>query len=277
MSDASGASGKICVFCGEDCAGQPRGKDPAGRYYHLSCRDEAKHKREEAPTPPPVADDQYGLMGDLLEEESSATAATAGWARRCAHCGAPLAPEAILCVSCGFNVESGEMMQSRTVAPKRASSGKSTWPVVIGVISIVVACVDTGIIVLNFVESSGRDSDPTSSVGQIVGVVVAALFIIWLLLAAARILRRQQSAVSLIRSWAITKIILMLLCNGIVIGLLLASQGIIDRLNEEAAYELDVSSYVAFMVGILIWHLAWPIFVLFWFGRSRVKEEVRTW
>lgn len=28
---------KICVICGEDCSGAPRGRDEQGRYYHQSC------------------------------------------------------------------------------------------------------------------------------------------------------------------------------------------------------------------------------------------------
>ena len=39
-------SEKICAICGRDCSGQPRIKDPKGRYFHKSCYEQALEERK---------------------------------------------------------------------------------------------------------------------------------------------------------------------------------------------------------------------------------------
>jgi len=103
------SSEKICVFCGEDCAGQPRGKDPMGRYYHLSCYEDAKARRQQAePAPQPgsgagtsgaggqSAEDEYGMLGAITDDLQPPPVAA-----QCPSCGSPMAPGAVICTNCG--------------------------------------------------------------------------------------------------------------------------------------------------------------------------------
>ncbi len=36
---------RICFLCGEHCANQPRGKDQNGRYFHLLCLEAARAEK----------------------------------------------------------------------------------------------------------------------------------------------------------------------------------------------------------------------------------------
>ena len=47
---------KICMICGEDCAGRPRIKDPKGHYYHRECHEEASRKQEAMLRAAPIVD-----------------------------------------------------------------------------------------------------------------------------------------------------------------------------------------------------------------------------
>lgn len=151
---AADAGGKICFFCGEDCSGQARGKDPKGRYYHLRCLEEAKARSsgdeppvitggleidsgESAggsaaasrprPVPQPrpksagVAAGGEGpsLLGSLLDEEGEVPGAPPpqqgpGAAAACPSCGAAMQAGAVICTQCGYNVASGIQLTSKT-------------------------------------------------------------------------------------------------------------------------------------------------------------------
>ncbi|UCD75318.1 MAG: hypothetical protein JSV91_00055 [Phycisphaerales bacterium] len=150
---------KICAICGEDCANDPRIKDPKGRYYHRDCYERAAQAQarrkaaSEAPPvaesalleplsvepaplePPPVApppaeppspqvEDDFG--GFAVEADSrselppEAIYQTAHTTEfACPGCGAEMGPGAVLCTNCGFSTKTGQRLSVETKKPKR--------------------------------------------------------------------------------------------------------------------------------------------------------------
>lgn len=107
---------KICIICGRDCSTVARQRDAKGNYACRSCldaRDKARAVRkvvssEDKPTgaaipqslmasaEPASGDDEnmsYSILGDLPEP--------------CPSCGAPLTRGVVVCMSCGYNAETG--------------------------------------------------------------------------------------------------------------------------------------------------------------------------
>ncbi|MHC4948359.1 MAG: hypothetical protein ACYTG1_08865 [Planctomycetota bacterium] len=149
----SGSEAKTCAVCGADCGDRPRVKDPKGRYYCKPCYEEARRhglKRaraavsEATPAEPEphleaeagpafgadlAADDPAGgsgmlddLLGDVSEPAAPADpgAADAGGGA-CPGCGAPLGEGAVLCTSCGYDVQAGGQLETKKRRAKRAA------------------------------------------------------------------------------------------------------------------------------------------------------------
>lgn len=132
---------KICVICGQDCAGQPRTKDAKGRYYHTGCYEEAKRAMEarkaaeaaaaRPPPPPPPKEEVYDVLGAAVDEMAPSPGAPApagapsmgiGAARVCPNCGGALAADALICTGCGYNLQTGKQLKSK----KRKARGEPT-------------------------------------------------------------------------------------------------------------------------------------------------------
>lgn len=68
---------KLCVVCGENCAGQPRTKDAQGQYYHKECFErelEARKSRRAAANPesPPLAGiepEPMNMLDDIVDDQ----------------------------------------------------------------------------------------------------------------------------------------------------------------------------------------------------------------
>jgi len=158
MATESGPTGKECVLCGRDCAGRPRLKDSVGRYYCRECCEKAKAKKKAAasadpsakrgkkvsdsPTkgaktaariksqpparskPKPVSGGDDGL--DVLADAVSGTEAAPvirDNRQSCPACHEPMAVEAVVCMSCGFNRQSGQRVATRVDRPVVRGSG----------------------------------------------------------------------------------------------------------------------------------------------------------
>lgn len=122
------SSDKVCVLCGQSCAGQPRIKNERGEYAHRAC---AEKKRAAPTAAKPAAlsmgDGDDDLMGALLDDlPASAPAAMAtdgsGLRQACPGCGVSLSPGTVVCMSCGFNTRSGKAGKTK-VTTAGAGSG----------------------------------------------------------------------------------------------------------------------------------------------------------
>ena len=97
---------KICVICGKDCAGLPRIKDSKGGYYHKECHERAKRERDArraaaaAPTVPLEEPDTFSLLNEIIDDP-------APLGKTCPSCGNLLGEDAVICLNCGLNVQSG--------------------------------------------------------------------------------------------------------------------------------------------------------------------------
>lgn len=118
---------RVCVICGQSCAGQARIKDTKGNYAHKACVEQKQTGQDHAAEQDALhADDGLGGgMDDLWEDlepiEPEAVAAASG----CPGCGLRMEPGAVVCMNCGFDTQSGKGLKTRTfdAKPKKAKPG----------------------------------------------------------------------------------------------------------------------------------------------------------
>ncbi len=169
----------------------------------------------------------------------------------------------------------------------------SSWPTILGVIAIVFGCLGMlqGVLTLftrmtmDFASGIAGDQPQFAVVRKwmpwtigmgVAGGVIAAI----LLFAGIQLIRRKPASAGLIRGWAIIKIIYALPATGV---------GLIMQLEQAAAVSQQAGVAGAFAPGSLsiigvgssivggLWLLAFPVFVLFWFRRDAVREEIGRW
>ena len=177
----------------------------------------------------------------------------------------------------------------------------SNWPVMIGVISMVLGALGA----LNalgtgcwaffgpaFLESMGAANNPQVAmnlqtmrdfkelilVNTSVSLVLASL----LVFAGARLARRRRSGVVWSKRWAILKLVFAIAGSAL---------GAVMSTSQMAAtnQQLSVQGAPAFVkvvvsaspiIGVafsLIWFSAYPVFMLIWFRRATVKQTVAPW
>lgn len=155
---------KICVLCGQSCAGQARIKNEKGQYAHQAC---VKAKQEQqAPVESHSGDELYDdaysdslgggmddLLGDLNEEN------TLGGTSGCPGCGQRMGDDAVVCLGCGYNSETGRSMTTKS---KEAKAGPGVGGAALGGAAAV----------------GGFAAGPTLAfVGAVIGGVIGA--VIW--------------------------------------------------------------------------------------------------
>lgn len=117
------ASDKVCVLCGQSCAGKPRVKDQAGRYYCKACHDQALARQHSPAAPPPTEqpapDANVFALEDILSDEAAAPlpeappiTSSGRLGRRCSGCQAELPTGSVICVNCGTRVGSGRSVRT---------------------------------------------------------------------------------------------------------------------------------------------------------------------
>ena len=246
---------KVCVVCGADCAGRPRVKDPRGRYFCKPCYETAVQNKKHA-------------------KEAAAAPSTP---RGCPGCGRPLATNAVLCINCGFDLTTGQAVAGPVVAaPAPASDRRATWPLVIGIISIILGAggaVPYGVS-FYYVITELRYLGP---------VAVSALILllsVWLLLAAIGVVRRKHKAVQSMRRWAIVKIAIYSVSTAAAIVALFTMGNVAAKfaqlLGPKTNY-MGPGIFAAVLLMSLSWFLLWPIVVLIWLSRGNVQDDVERW
>lgn len=112
--------------------------------------------------------------------------------------------------------------------------------------------------------------------------VISALSVVAsvaLLLAGVKLLRQRPETVAWHRGWAVGRLALGM--AGMIVGFL-SQKEIAEAMRAQggaagpAAGLGELFGFVGIMLGAL-WAAAWPLFVLIWFSRSKILDEVRTW
>ncbi len=140
-SAGSGTVRKPCVFCGVECDGQPRVKDPQGRYYCKPCYDTRDARRAERPAPSESGRSQSGRgdgqsgadedpVIDLagLASAASAVPTAAAAALVCPACASSLAPGAVFCVGCGHDLRTGAKASTKVQKAPKATGKPGSAP-----------------------------------------------------------------------------------------------------------------------------------------------------
>ncbi len=137
---------KVCVACGVDCAGKPRVKDARGRYMCKACHEKsgARHAGAESAAGAMVDSsggsgsvvatakapgDQLGggeVDGGIVDVLEIAPAA-AGASRPCPACSRLMGPDAVVCVSCGYDARAG-FQRGTGVGASESRGGRLACP-----------------------------------------------------------------------------------------------------------------------------------------------------
>jgi hypothetical protein len=244
--------------------------------------------------PPPKSEDYTDVFAveddsqsELPPEAIYQTAHTTDFS--CPGCGAAMGPGAIICTNCGYNTRTGKQMGIAAVdeGPRPAAGGGQVWPTVVGAISIIFGASGTLLYLLSAVANMATGSTGGEgaygagySTGRVVGGLLPILFCVWLLISGIGIVRRRQSAMISIRRWAIAKIAVFATCFSCLFGVLFISASAIDRMNAELGGALAGVGVVVIALLLLVflaWFLFWPVFILIWFGREKIQQDVGTW
>lgn len=122
---------KTCIWCKQDCSNKPRQKDLKGNYLCKECVEpyqkaltaRAKQRRpEKTPTTPTASDSAVGtreVLGGLIDIAID----TSGEA--CPSCSRMLAAEAVICIHCGYNKQTGRQIKSHISVEKGAKGSGS--------------------------------------------------------------------------------------------------------------------------------------------------------
>jgi len=96
------ATERICAVCKKDCSGSERVKDKKGRYFHKPCYERAKKA---------VLAKQRRVAATGAQPRRAPTAApvAAPAMADCPNCNMTLPPGAVICTTCGYNRQTGEM------------------------------------------------------------------------------------------------------------------------------------------------------------------------
>jgi len=167
--------------------------------------------------------------------------------------------------------------------PYGPPEGKPVWPVVIGVISVVfgalgIICTPIGL-VMNAHSPVGADMReyfPDSYTSFIRADTVVGLGVSVLLLAAGIcLLKRRPVTRGLHTGYAIANI-----CRAVLTAVLMMTMVLPAVRDAAARGEVEVALTVGIVVGAiggLLGGMAYPVFLLIWFGRSKIARQVRQW
>lgn len=169
-----------------------------------------------------------------------------------------------------------------------------SWPGVLGTISIVFGasglvcygCLSLQIIATPFmVGMVSEDQRPPTAQGiqlfvQIFQMCAAAGLSVWLLIAGIGLARRRPWGRTHTIAWAAAKIIMAFI--GMMAGITFAA-ATVDQINSQlsqngpAPFTVSVIWMYLFIAIAVVWALLWPVFLLIWFNRRAVKDEVAAW
>ncbi len=175
--------------------------------------------------------------------------------------------------------------------PLPAPGVRTTWPTVIGVIAIILGVFGTlgnvwGIVAASFMPQmmSSAPPDVVDQMKQMQGMTVKISMLslpipILLLAAGIGLVNRRRWGVSLAKGWAVLKMLLVVVSMGL-------TWHMQDAMFTNATATSGMPANAAGVFGIikvfsviftLAWGWAFPVFLLIWMARARIKAEVASW
>ncbi len=172
----------------------------------------------------------------------------------------------------------------------------SKWPMTIGVISIVFGSL--GLICYGcgsantaaspwLVNMMPEDQRPPLAGGMLLTIQLfqqcsASLLSVWLLIAGIGVVRRRSWSRTQCIGWSVVKILVTVASTTITI--LLTSQ-FVQHINDQMSqggrtaplFTVTEGMFIIFVLAGVAWALFWPVFLLAWFSRVSVRQEVATW
>ena len=276
---------KTCQICGQDCAGRPRIKDPAGNYYHQECYDEFRLSRLKDPdgeeAAPAGETKPSSVLAAAIGEAAPQVAAPPVQTvegNRCPRCGKPMPPGGDACGHCGHGAAKQAAVQSTALEPyvdPGAGEG-AVWPTVIGVLSILIGAGGVAHQGANLALGvSQRQVGP-----WIVGPCLFGLLALWLIVAAVGVMRRRYSGPIQMKRWAVYKIVLALSCYGLSTIVLLSAKDLGETFGADAQGLTDETArtaMIATFLALLVLELIWPVFIMIWFRREVIWNQASKW
>ena len=179
----------------------------------------------------------------------------------------------------------------------------TSWPTVIGIISIIFGSLgalssvwqSAAPFLINTISKMEQmEADPEAvkaleGVAQwqypllVVGLLGLALSVL-LIVCGAKLVGRNRMASPVFKKWAIAKIIYSLVA--VTIGTLAQMQQFETAMDQQGAntggMPVPVESIMVFVMVFaivfgLLFACAYPVFILVWFGREKVRNEVESW
>jgi hypothetical protein len=170
----------------------------------------------------------------------------------------------------------------------------SVWPTVIGVIAIVLGVfsaigalwgmVSPHIMGAFVSRMPGQSASAMQGfldrffVWMIVSQVITLLLAVWLLIGGVAMTVRRTWAANACRGWAVAKGLFVVVQQYFVIQIVEYQFQAMKMSGAPAmAGNLQTITTVSSVVFGLLWGLALPVFMLIWFSRRRIKQEMRSW
>lgn len=177
-------------------------------------------------------------------------------------------------------------------SPEQAAS----WPKVIGAISIVLACGAClggvwGFLAPAFLEAVAKNvpanqAAPFAAMQEwstwiVVRSALTMLIALVLLVTGIDLLRRRRRGIKLGRVWAVLKMIFGV--AGALVGLAMQQEQLQEISQQMSQQNAPISGSVLAVLGAvgvvfgILWTCAFPVFLLIWFSRAKVKTEYAQW
>jgi hypothetical protein len=171
----------------------------------------------------------------------------------------------------------------------------SKWPTVIGAISIVfgsLGLVCYGCMSLNTIATPmlvgmvPEDQRPPTPQGlqlfvQIFQMCAAFGLSVWLLIAGIGLARRRSWSRAHSIGWSVGKILLTVISTAAAVAFV---GDTVDQINGQMSqggktppFTFSVGMFLALFAVSAVWAMLWPAFLLIWFSRGAVKDEVAAW
>ncbi|MCK4660647.1 MAG: hypothetical protein KAV82_14085 [Phycisphaerae bacterium] len=182
-----------------------------------------------------------------------------------------------------------------SVGETRQPESRSSWPGVIGIIAIIFGILATlgGIMgflapfILDKMGSALPDNSPRAiklSEAQVSWVMISSsltvILAVLLLVAGVGLLSRRRWAVKAAMVWAVLKMLYVVVVTMYNYNTLPQQIESISKQNPGAASmpagSLETFAIVGLVVGLL-WYWALPVFMLIWFRRKNIRDEIVGW